>query len=574
MINRENGKQQLIATQVVEALKTCTAFDTVKAHVQRICSGNPALSGQAASVQQTLEQLKQAGFLLEASTVCLRLNQTVETPLSSTRVCVITCDRPAALERLLESMLRAGGLSKHDALYLIDDSRLQENQTANAELIETFNIRSAKPMQYIGRDVQNRLMGQLISQLPDHENGIRFLLDAQRWKDKPTYGRSRTLCLLLSVGYRTIMLDDDILCQAVQPAVPEEGVFVGSEGRREASFFADVDSLMSYATPLEKSPLDLHTSVLGTSVSWAAQSLNNGPLQEAQLLGANAAMANIWKPNSPVLVSQCGSWGDPGTGDAHWTINLSEHSVSRLLSANGGIVSAIESRCAWLGTPRPTIMKMAFMSQMTGVDNSALLPPYFPAFRGEDLLFAAMVEAMHPLGCIVELAFAVPHLPEHRERKTLRGPIANAGGIGLFAAYLTNQIDYTDGNDPAQRLSIVVQDLRRMAKKSTNNLLLDYRREVATTHAAQLHTLRSQLEATRDFDSGNWQGYLERAIVETEQALQRSWSPTDIDEISGDSSEEQIVQSFKLMLCDFADGLEGWESIRSAASHFSAQLTG
>ena len=43
--------------------------------------------------------------------------------LRPTRVCIITCDRPGTVERLLDSMLRSGNLSRHDELLMIDDSR-------------------------------------------------------------------------------------------------------------------------------------------------------------------------------------------------------------------------------------------------------------------------------------------------------------------------------------------------------------------------------------------------------------------------------------------------------------------
>jgi hypothetical protein len=205
---------------------------------------------------------------------------------------------------------------------------------------------------------------------------------------------------------------------------------------------------------------------------------------------------------------------------------------------------------------------MASMSQMTGLDNSELLPPYFPVFRGEDLLFGAMVEAMHPRDSVINHDFAVPHLPEERSRKTLRDPIAGAGSVGLFAAYLLNRIDYTDGNDPAHRLELQAEDFRRLAAKSTDDLLLDYRREVAKSHAADLHRLRTQLHNTRGINSANWTGYLERGVTELQQALQRPWSPTDIDGAPQDATTQGMIDAMRGMLRGYAEGLEAWPAMR------------
>jgi hypothetical protein len=568
VINRENGKQQLLAPAVVEALKTCTTFRSIADHTATLCSTRPELRGQNATVQTTLEQLRQSGLLLEARTICERLNQAVEFKPAPTRVFVITADRPASVERLLQSMVAAGGLTRHDALYLIDDSKQTENRAANEEALARFNTTSAKDMHYVGAAEQQRLLEHLVRELPEHEAGIRFLIDPAQWEGRPTYGRSRTLSLLLSVGYRAIVLDDDILCQAVKPAVPEDGLFVGSGGQREASFFSDREGLLNAAALCDESPLDLHAQYLGSPLGAAIHGLSGEHLNTGSLRDANAAMTNIWRASSPILVTQCGSWGDPGTGNAHWTLNLSEYSVSRLLTAPGGVVAAIENRCAWLGSPRPTIMKMAFMSQMTGLDNTALLPPYFPAFRGEDLLFASMVETMHPRGAIIDHAFAVPHLPEARDRKTIRDPIASAGSIGLFSAYLTNRIDYTDGNDPEHRLHIIAEDLRRLADKSTHDLLMDYRREVGKGHANALYQLTTQRRRTADMNSANWSGYLDRGIEEVQGALQREWSPTDIDDAPEGATAESMIEGFRGFLNGYAESLNAWPQVRQAASDF------
>lgn len=569
VINRQNGNQQLIAPQVVEALKTCTQFDTIRSHTARLCATRPELKNQESLVMQTLQNLRDAGFLLDAQLICARLGEKVEKKLAPTRVFIITCDRPGCVERLLESMLRAGGLTRHDGLWLIDDSRKPENQAANRELVEKFNVTSAKTMRYFGRDAQDALIAELIAILPQHENGIRFLIDPEKWGDTPTYGRSRTLGLLLSVDSRAIVLDDDILCQAMRPVIEKDGVFIGSGGEREAAFFPNRDTLMSVAVPAQESPLDIHARYLGAPLGTAVQELNHGALNPVQLATANAAMTNIWRADSPVLVTQCGSWGDPGTGDAHWIQNLNRDSIERMLALDEGMATAIEARCVWLGTVQPTVVKMAFMSQMTGLDNSALLPPYFPVFRGEDLLFASMVEAMHPRGAVIEHNFAVPHLPETRQRKSLRDPIATSGSVGLFAAYLTNRIDYTDGNDPGHRLSILAQDFRRLADKADNDLVLDYRREVAKGHAVQLMHIRNQLAQSKNLDSANWTGYLTRAQEEVRAAIEKTWSPTDIDGVPTGTDESTLMNQLRELLRGYADALDGWEAMREVAQKYT-----
>ena len=243
VINRHNGNQQIMTPQVVEGLKTCTEFNTIEAHAAHLASTRPELSGKQAMAATALGQLKSAGMLLEAGDICSRLAQPAPRELPPTRVFIITCDRPAAVERLLDSMLRAGKLSQHNALFLVDDSRDPANRAANRDAVAKFNLSSAREMFYVGEEAQQTLLAGLTAALPDHAEGIAFLLDRTRWQGRKTYGRARTLCLLLSVGYRALVMDDDILCQAMLAPISESGAGIGSGGMRKATFYPDQQAL-------------------------------------------------------------------------------------------------------------------------------------------------------------------------------------------------------------------------------------------------------------------------------------------------------------------------------------------
>lgn len=45
--NRDNGKQQMIAPQVVDALKTCTTFRTLEDHADQLARSRPELKSTA-----------------------------------------------------------------------------------------------------------------------------------------------------------------------------------------------------------------------------------------------------------------------------------------------------------------------------------------------------------------------------------------------------------------------------------------------------------------------------------------------------------------------------------------------
>jgi hypothetical protein len=572
VINRHNGRQLMMSPQVVEGLKACTTFRSISDHAQQLAALRPELQGRPELAEQALENLLAEGMLLRASEQAPRLAAAVARPLAPTRVFVITCDRPTAVERLLESMLREGKLGRHEALYLVDDSRREASRAANRELVASFNTRSPTDMHYVGEEAQQALLAGLLARLPDAANGLRFLLDREPWAGYGTYGRSRTLCLLLSVGYRAIVMDDDVLCQALLPPVTESGLGIAGGALRQAAFAGDREALMRSAVPANFDPLSGHASLLGSTVSKAVATFCPEGLDPAALAGTNAGLVSMLEADTPILVTQSGSWGDPGTSSPHWVLMLGPDSLSRLLAVPQGLAQLLENRSNWLGSTRPTLIKMASMSQMTGLDNTALLPPYFPAFRGEDRLFGAMVEAMHHRATALEYGWCVPHLPIEPRQFSVREPIAASGGISMFARYLTDHIDYKDASDPASRLQHLAQDARRIAARSDQDLLMDFRTELARSHAEQLNMIGNQRQATAPLGSEAWNAYLQRAQDEVQAALAQLQSLRNIRGVPADSTDESLLASFRDMANGFAGALEQWVEVREAAPAVVAEL--
>lgn len=565
VINRLNGKQQFFAPGVVDALMTCTHFDTIENHTRRLCATRGELRGQEQAVATTLGNLRSNDFLLLHNDIQKRLATTDSAELAPSCVFIITCDRPTAVERLLDSLLHNGNMSRHRRLTLIDDSRESDNQAANQDLVAQFNLRSATNMDYFGPTEQQSLLDGLIAALPEAEDGIRFLLDREQWTGKKTYGRSRTLALLLSVDHRSVVMDDDVICQALKAPIKEPGI--SFTGLREAEFYPDRDTLMAHGVAAETDPVTGHLKYLGQNLGYALQDMAGGPVNATLLHNTNAAMLNELRADAPILITQCGSWGDPGTGSPHWALSLDESSIERLVNAPHGMARALENRCSWVGCPRPTLHKMAFMSQITGIDNSHLLPPYFPAFRGEDLLFASMVEAMYHHGAVLEYDWCIPHLPlDDRSDHGLREPIAGEGGIALFSRYLLENIDYKDASNPEQRLMILADDARRLAARSDHDLILDYRREQAKGQAQLLFNVTQKSQAAKELPSANWQAYTARAVEEVESSIAEVHSPVNLKGLPPGATEEGLIAEFRTYANGWAAALQAWPAMRSAAA--------
>lgn len=569
LLNRRNGKQVIVAPEVATALTYCGSFKTLPDHATTLVTRLPQLKGQLEDVTKVLSMIRDSGLMLSASEVCRQLAEVGESTRSQapTRVCIITCDRPAALERLLDSMLRTTTLSSHDELFLVDDSRLPENLDQNRELVARFNLTSSKNMNYLGPREQQSLHRKLVSALPGQEQAISSLIDRQRWSGQKTYGLSRTLCLLLTVGYRCIVLDDDILCASVRPPVESSGLSFGGGSSRELDCYESEQALMQAANFGDSDPLAGHASYLGMLLGQALPTLTGGALTAGDLRHVNAAMIETLAGDSPILISQCGSWGDPGTVGNSWLYHLDKDSLSRLLSMPGGLAQAMENRHYWLGRPRPNISKMAIMSQATGLDNSQLLPPYFPAFRGEDALFASMVLCLHPASAVIDHAWSVPHLPIEKRGSDGNNDQVDPGQVvlSMLARYLADRVSYQSGTLASTRLQHLALNLRDLGEREDQDLMGEFRKEMAKQQAEQMQRLSAQVQAAANLGSKDWQAFVQQGLNQVSKAVQIPASPANLGTTRSDLSETELLARAKSMLLEFSNTLLGWPKIRQAA---------
>jgi hypothetical protein len=169
----------------------------------------------------------------------------------------------------------------------------------------------------------------------------------------------------------------------VRSPLPEEPLHFGGISSRKAVFWSNDEDQEAAKKGLKDSPIALMARQLGSTLSEGIGTLSHGELPDVALKGANGAFVRSLKPDSPILQTQCSTWGDPGTGSGHWISELDVASVDRLLSVPGGLVNTVDARAAWLGYDGPTLTKHGVMSQLTGYDASHLLPPLCPPLEAK-----------------------------------------------------------------------------------------------------------------------------------------------------------------------------------------------
>lgn len=563
LLARTTGARLSVTADVAVALQQCTAFRSLQDHARQLVRQFPQLGGNVADVTRVLQQVRDVGMLLPAARVCAHVNApTAASPdLDRTVACIITCDRPAAVERLLESLLRSARLARQKQLILIDDSRDAANCSANAAAVERFNVLSPTSMHYFGPEEQAQLTRDAIARLPGHEAGIRFLLQRDSWQGMPTYGRARNLALLLTAGERCIMLDDDVLSEAYRLPYGQAGVAF-SDGGREADFYRDARDWQQIAVKQEFDPLVGHGRCLGMGLSRALRTLGLDTMQEACLEAASAAWCGRINADSPVLVTQSGSLGDPGTGNNAWLPNLESASLQRMLARPGGLGSALSLRQNWLGQALPTFTVRPVISQVTGLDNRALLPPYFPALRGEDQLFGSMLDFLHPDSLTLEYDWAVPHQPlEERRGNPAGDPTVPRGGLGLLAGF----IDEIQPGDPevglATRMALLCCRFEELGELSDAGLTARFRAGLARLQVVHLQTLEEGIRDSAALGE-DWRLYLERNRQACVAALQQSPELAELPGVPEAMGSAAVAAAIRERAAGFAAGLRAWDQLR------------
>ncbi len=567
LVSQSSGKQLSVTRDVSIALKHCQEFRTLNGHAKFLASYMPELGGDEAGVEHVLTSVRNAGLMASATDICQRINRAPDSSaeIAPSCACIITCDRPDAVERLLESMLRGAKLSRHEQLYLVDDSRNPLNASHNQSAVDSFNLTSPRKIIYLGDALQKQMLDGLVAALPGQERAIRFLIDREKWSNFESYGLARTVCLLLSVGKRCVIMDDDVICSAIESPLRKPGLKF-EDKIRDAGFYSTAQEWQSKSTPASADPLTGHLKCLGMGLGRALGALGFKTLDQQDLENTDINLLRNLHADAPVLITQCGSLGDPGTGNNGWLFHLGQDSVDRMLSSQGGLRSAFENRQYWLGRTMPTFSKRATMSQVTGLDNSHILPPYFPVFRGEDLIFGMVLNFLYPDSLTLDYDWAVPHLPIQERKGNIEGDSTTiVGSIELCVDYIAHRQPVDPGVSFDTRLEALCLLLLELSENSNEGILAIFHSELARTRVETMRTLNDKISDTNP-QSQDWVAYLKRCMAENVKTLQSPAALGNIAGIPDDMDDESIVEQIKTFAGEYALALRAWPAIRKAAA--------
>ena len=515
ILHKESNDARMISESgLAHALRHCGQFRSLDDHAGTIMQAIPALRETPEDVSSVLEAVRQTGLFESSARAWSRMagnDAGVRARLAPARLFIITCDRPAAMSRLLTSLGNQSLPDEVEGIWVVDDSRDAANIAENESLIKKANAEFNTPIRHFDMTQREALLEQLHHDLPEHTDEINFLLDRAEWADQSTFGLARNLVLLLSVGSRAVVLDDDAVLEAVMPPISPLPLRAGGANDRQATFYDSLEDLNRHALAPQSSPVNMMLEHLGQTVSSILPSELSG---HRALQGWDGQAISRLTSRSPVLITQCGSWGDPGTGDGSWVFNLDKASIERLLGAGNDLEETLGRRASWFGYRGPTLTAYGTISQMTGVDHSQLLPPYLPAGRGEDILFGVLALRMHPTSAVYNEGWAIRHEPlEDRQDRGRLTPIASQTSIGTLVDWLGREPADQWGLTPIRRLFAVADQVERLSEMEQGPLLKLLRHENLSSATTQLTRCFKHIEESEELahlaGHGDWVRFLE-----------------------------------------------------------------
>lgn len=572
--NPRNGRKMVLPAEVISAMTYCDTFKTLEEHVATLMEGSDDSDDRRKSIASVVKSIHEGGLTVSARDICARLTPDEKSPSVPMKavVVIITCERPVALKRLLESFLAVCDLSLVEQCFIVDDSRLADNQSRNFDITRQFNKLAEIEISYFGDRQAREFVKALIQRLPNYEEQIHFLVGRNRWKDYFTAGVARNYSLLLSVGKQVIVFDDDSICKAYESPFIDHG-FEFSARERQAHFYATQDEEQYLKSVEDPDPVKQHMRCLGLSVPEALKVMGSGSPGQNSLRHARSEFAAGLNRNSKILITECGSLGDPGTPSNNWLATIPSESRERLLKVESRLEIALRHRNCWLGVGRPTFTPSANMSQVTGIDNRDFLPPYFPIDRGEDRIFGEAVNFIFPDSVCLNYPWATPHLPIPARQWSETDPDAPPSAIfpGKLTEKTTAKKQLCLAEDPYLRLEYLAQlfrDLANSSKATIVNLHAEDWLEYKVGHLAELHTILKESVGAPQ----SWLDYLQHSIQKTQAVSLDELDPLGLKGSTGGFKGEELIGFWQASWDGFGRALSAWPEIRREAKTITDEL--
>jgi hypothetical protein len=579
------GPAGTLSNYLAQILKGCDRFRTVAEHVKHLQEKGWEETDQG-DLQSGLQELVQAGLLRSRkSFLDLVLGHTPSSPGTQDRHRVTslawtTCDRVDTLARSVESWKECALRYGWDLrAAVMDNSTDPRQRSACRDVCAAKSPLGGGEILYAGAEEREDFVRNLEASLrPDGipEGLVRFaLLDGPGVGMR--YGAARNALLLAFPDEQFLCVDDDTLCRTASLVSHEKGLELCDAGDPTGiDFFADGSELDKRVEV--RDVVASHEALLGRSVASCIRDVSSdtrGQVEALRLDRMGPAMVHLLEQGKgSVYATIAGIAGDSAM-KRNWFVLAVDGTSRERLHADRSVYYAAVHGCRILkAAVRPTIAQGGFMvSLCLGMDNRRLLPPYFPAGRNEDGLFARTLRACHTDAFLAHLPFGVQHDRTQRwpyGKEDLSGFSLQLNDIlGILVERLAADLR---SNDPACRTDDLGRRLAAIGRMEST----EFREYLALILLSYLEQYVAHLEGLRARHGGRpkeWDDDV-AAHIRGVQSYMGSELFGVPEELFGPGEIRDAPERFPRMIRTFGELLCWWPRIREAARELNREGRG
>lgn len=569
---KTSGRGALVAESAFRIVDGCKKFEKSSIHIKNMMEKNKQLKGMRVELEKLIDSLRTAGILLDSSFVLDKFNgfRADDSSYPTVQdVYIATCDRPEALKRLLGSIVEDLSIThKSWNLNVVDDSRDEKSSDQVKKLVDHFNNKMSQNIRYIGAPEVYAVEQYAHKNNPDIGSALNFLLWGDRSIGVGTYGAAWNRALLLSKSRGFIKIDDDVLFKICVSGAESKSVRIG-KSLRTTSFLnqTDWDNYLESGT---RSILDEHSRFLGQSIVHAVKSVGGTSAKPSMLIGQPATLLTDLDATSRIVMTSCGYIGDPGTASNQWLLGLADEAHGMLVRSEGEYVRNKCNRNLMLGQNCYALETYSdHMSGITGIDNTLLLPPYFPIFRNEDFLFGKMVQFLYPGSVVMDQPWMVPHLPLE-PRKWAPDQIIKPRKMGMLffiGMYIEKHQSNWQGSEIRARYSALIEILKDLQQSDDSRLISLVHEEMSALAASAIYNAEKKLAEFSDAP-GYWKNDVQ-ASIESNMKYLSGLNKEFLVDLKFAGHQSKAVEVFRYLLSRYIRALEYWPEIRESMKYFN-----
>lgn len=509
-----------IRGEIVDLLMQCQEWKTLDEHIQTYSQLRPLSPAVMRTMRRELQRLAQRGYLVGQKNIRAALHG-FEAPAQSCQIASLvfpTSERVELLQRsLVSSIENSRRFERSNDFIVADDSPTPATRDAYRQMLRALKAHYGVALSYAGREEKVAYARALSTRGQIPEDIVCFACLGDPQYGLSTVGANRNTLLLHTVGDIIFSADDDTLCNvAAAPDADEQLAWASGANPLEAWFFPTRESALQALHFTEQDPLAAHEQWLGKQLQTAIAAYGSDAtiaLDQAEPVLLQRVMT---QPGQVVLTLN-GMVGDCCWDNPHFYLFQSGETYRRLAHSEQAYQSARMSREMIQAVKRTTIVHRmnAMFALYMGLDNRALLPPFTPVGRAEEIGFILLLAKCFDTAYAAYLNQVMQHFPT-QARSFRERPLFSLD-ISSWLPFCIGQCEPGFARDPAERLRKIgqqLQDIGRLPQRAFEEFA---RLFIWKSASGFISTLEERLHASTEVCPPFWRQDAQELILQARQ---------------------------------------------------------